>query len=250
MTSMTTKRRHFLLVGALAVAGCGGGASPYQGMQPEELFRLAQLEIEEGDHDNAIQVLDRLLIAHGDWPRIPEARLLLGDVHFAKEEYLTARAEYQRFLDRYAGHPSSPDAALGICRSLAELSPVAERDQSYTQEAITNCRNVVVDYAGLPQATEAAEISNTLRLTLAEKEYKTGEFYAKRNLHDSAIIYYERVADLYPETPWAPRALLGVYQANMEIGYEDLAEEARERLLDRYPDSASAAVIRGAGTEA
>jgi outer membrane protein assembly factor BamD len=245
---MTQTRRALLAASLLALAACGG-ASPYQGMEADALFRLAQTELESGDRDDAIEALDRLLLAFGDWPRVPEARLLLARIHFDAEEYLTARAEYQRFLDRHSGHPSTPDAALGICRSLAALAPEPERDQGYTEEAIANCRNVVVDYGGLPQAQEAADISNGLRTTLAEKDYRTGEFYTRRRLHDSAIIYYQRVADLYPETDWAPMSLLGVYQANVAIGYDDLAEEARELLLSRYPESESAIEVRGNGTE-
>jgi outer membrane protein assembly factor BamD len=216
-------------------------------MDAEALFQLASAEFEEGDYDNAIEVLDRLVLSYSDWPRVPDARLMLGDAHFEKGEYLTARTQYQRFLDRHSGHEASPDAALGACRSLAELSPVAARDQGYTQEAITTCRNVVVDYTGLPQAQQAADIANHMRQTLAEKEFTTGDFYFRRNLFDSAIIYYERVARLYSETPFAPRALLGIYRANNEIGYEDLAEEARERLISRYPESEAAALVAGNG---
>ncbi len=232
----------------LALTACGGGGGRYEGMDAEALFRLAATELEEGDHGNAIAALDRLVLSFGDWDRIPEARLSLGDAHFAKGDYLTARAEYQRFLDRYAGHPSSPDAALGVCRAVAQLAPVPGRDQGYTQEAIASCRNVVIDYAGLTQSTEAARISNLLRETLAEKEFDTAEFYFRRNLFDSAIKYYEFVATLYSETEWAPKALLGLYLSNQEVGYDDLAEEARERLLSRYPDSESAGVIRGDGS--
>ena len=123
------------------------------------------------------------------------------------------------------------------------------RDQGYTQEALLSCRNVVTDYAGLAQSNEAVQVSNKLRATLAEKDFETAEFYARRNLRDSAIKYYEFVADLYGETEWAPKALLGLYLVNQDIGYDDLAEEARERLLTRYPDSESAAAIRGDGSE-
>jgi outer membrane protein assembly factor BamD len=242
-------RRSTLLLLPLVAWACGGGAnSRYQGMDADALFRLATTEYEEGDHDNAIEALDRLLISFGNWARVAEARLMLGDAYFAKEEYLTARSEYQRFLDRHAGHPRSPDAALGMCRSLARLAPVPQRDQSYTQEAIAVCRNVVIDYSGLPQATEAAEISNELRKVLAEKEFNNGEYYFKRKLYDSAIIYWGFAANLYPETEWAPRALLGIYRANSEIGYDDLAEEAREQLLSRYPESEAAAEVRGNGS--
>ena len=233
----------FVVCSALFL-GCGGG-DPYQGMDADALFRLAVVEFEEGDHDNAVDALDRLLIAFGDWPRVPEARLLLADIHFDDGDYLTARADYERFLDRFVGHGSAPDAAIGVCRSLSMLTPAPGRDQGYTLEAIAACRDVSIDYQGLPQAIEAVEISNRLRATLAEKEFDVAEFYFRRGAPDSAIRYYEFVANLYPETEWAPKALLGVYEANREIGYDDLAEAARARLLAEYPDSESAAVIRG-----
>ncbi len=228
---------------SLGLAACGGGASQYQGIEPDALFQMAIAELEEGDRDNAVQVLDRLLIAHGDWDRLPEARLMLGDVYFERGDYLTARAEYTRFLDRYAGHPGSADAALGVCRSLAALAPEPERDQGYTLEAITSCRNVVLDFSGQEQSAEAARISNELRLTLAEKEFLTAEFYYRRELWDAAIKYYEFVSNLYPESEFAPPSLLGVYLSNHEIGYDDLAEDARDLLLQRYPDSDAATQI-------
>jgi len=232
------------LFGVLALSACGGGAGRYQGMEPQAIFQLATVEFTEGDHDNAIEALDRLLIAHGDWEGIPEARLMLGDAYFEREDYLTARAEYQRFLDRYPGHPRSSEAALGICRSLAELAPRPQRDQTYTEQAIASCRNVVIDYAGMEASAEAAGVSNALRMTLAEKEFLNAEFYARRNLWDAAIKYYGFVVDLYPESPYVPQALLGIYRANQAIGYDDIAQEARQRLLTEFPDSDAAAEIR------
>jgi outer membrane protein assembly factor BamD len=244
MSPIERRLARFSTVCLLLLVGCGGSSDRYQGMSAEDLFRLAESEFSEEEYDNAISALDRLLASFGDWARVQEARLLLGESYFQKEEYLTARSEYTRFLDRYPVHPLAPRAALGMCRALSALSPEPQRDQAYTQEAIGTCRNVVIDYAETPQATEAAELANGLRTLLAEKDYLNADFYFRRKLYDSAIKYYEFVARLYPETPFAPRALLGIYLSNQAIGYADLAEEARQQLLSRYPDSEAAAEIR------
>ena len=232
------------LLFAVVLSACGGGQSRYQGLSPDELFQMAEAEFAEGKHDNAIRALDRFLRDHGDWDRVAEARLMLGNVYFDRDDYLTARAEYNRFMDRYPGHPRAADAALGSCRSLAELAPIPQRDQGYTREAISACRNVVIDFAGMEQSAEAARISNRLRHTLAEKEFLNAEFYADRNMWDSAIKYYEFVVNLYPESDFVPDALLGIYRMNVAIGYDDLADEARQRLLDEYPESEAAALLR------
>jgi outer membrane protein assembly factor BamD len=246
---MSTNARRFTVLILMALpllAGCGS-SNPYQGMEAEELYLLGRQKYEEQDWDHAIRALDRLLISFGTSPLVADARMLLAQSYFAKGDYLTARSEYQRFLDRFPGSPDAPRAALGICRGLAALSPRPERDQNYTNEAISICRNVVVDYAGSEASVEAAELANNMRLKLAEKEYLNADFYFRRELWDSAIKYYEFVVQLYPESEWAPRALLGIYRSNTAIGYDDLADEARERLLAEYPDSPAAQEVRANG---
>lgn len=238
-------RPALLLLLTLGFAACGGPGNRYQGMDAPALFRMAQQEASEGDRDNAIRTLDRLLLAYGDWEGVPDARILLGDLYQENGEHLTASTEYRRFLDRYPGHPRAAEAALGRCRAFAALSPRPERDQTFTQQALTDCSNTAADFAGTSHAAEAQEISQRMRETLAEKEYLNGEFYLRRNIPDSAIKYFEFVLQSFPDTEYAPRALLGIYKANMAIGYDDLAEEARERLLTRYPDSQAAAEVRG-----
>jgi outer membrane protein assembly factor BamD len=244
----TTSIQYIAVFLVLALTACGGPSNRYQGMDAEALFLMAQSEADEGERDNAIRTLDRLLLAYGDWAGVPDARILLADQYFEKSEYLTAAAEYRRFLDRYPGHSRAAEAALGRCRSFSELSPRAERDQTYTQQAFVECSNTAADFAGLPQATEAIEIASTMRERLAEKDYLNGTFYLRRNMHDSAIKYFEFVIQRFPDSEYAPLSLLGIYRANTAIGYDDLAEEARDRLLARYPDSSAAAELGPDGT--
>ncbi|MCH7533403.1 MAG: outer membrane protein assembly factor BamD [Gemmatimonadetes bacterium] len=240
------KPRSFLVaLILLAAAACGGGFNRYQGMDADALYRLATEEYAENEFDNAADALDRLLLAYADWDRLPEARMLLGHARYADRDYLTARSEYVRFLDRYGGHADAVIAALGVCRSLAALSPDMPRDQVFTRDAIIVCRNVVLDYQGTPGAIEAAGLANRMRLKLAEKEYDTADFYFRRKMWDSAIKYYEFVTRLYAETEFAPMSLAGIYRANVAIGYEDEAEAAKQRLLERYPESPEAAAMRG-----
>lgn len=208
---------------------------------------MGQAQFDAGKWNDAVRALDRLLISFGASDLAPQARLMMAQAYFNKGDLLTARSEYQRFLDRFASSPEAPSAALGICKSLAGLSPDPERDQAYTNDAIGICRNVVVDYAGTPQSMEAATIANEMRMKLAEKEFLNADFYFRRKLYDSAIKYYEFVVQLFSETEFAPEALKGIYLCNMAIGYEDLAEEARARLLESYPDSPAAQELRTDG---
>lgn len=244
--SSISRRITILAFAALAFGGCGGG-DPYQGMEPTEIFGLARQKYAEGDYDKAIKAFDRFLLSYSSPELSPIARLLLAHSYYANRDYLTAESEYQRFLDRFPGHNDAASAALGVCRSLTALSPVPQRDQTYTREAVQKCGRVAGDYPATPQADEATAAAERMRMKLAEKDYLNADFYLRRNLYDSAIKYFEFVIETYPGTEWAPKALLGLRAANLAIGYDDLAQEAEQKLLDEYPDSPAAAQVRADG---
>jgi outer membrane protein assembly factor BamD len=247
--SSHTRRFTVLALLALPLLGACKSSNPYQGLEAPQLLALGRQKFESRDWDAAVRALDRLIMTYGDATEVAEARLLMARSYAGKGDHLTARSEFQRFLDRFPGHAEAPSAALGICSSLVALSPTPERDQSYTNEALTLCANVGVDYAGTPQAVEAGRLAGEMRLKLAAKEFLNADFYFRRKLYDSAIKYYEFVVQLYGDTEWAPKALAGIYHSNKAIGYDDLADEAKKSLLEKYPDSPAAAAFRvnGAG---
>lgn len=234
------------VTGALFSVACAS-APPYQGVAAPELFEIARGAFDVGDYEEAQQAFDRFLISFPSNDRAPEARMLLAEAYFSDEQYITALSEYRRFLNRFPDHASAPDAALGTCRSSAALSPNVQRDQSYTAEAENVCSNVAVDYPGTRAADEARETAGQMRHKLARKLHEIADYYFRRKFYDSAIIYWEMIEEQYADTELAPTALLGIMKAYEEIGYDDLVEEARQKILDVYPDSEEA---RGLGSNA
>lgn len=237
-----------LLQALLAVAAVGCiSALPYQGLTAVEMHELGQRAFDEGDYDETQRVLDRLFAAFPNYERAAEARLLLAESHFREGQYLSAASEYGRLVDRYPAHASAPDAALGRCRASAEQSPSIQRDQSATETAVVVCGNVVADYPGTSAAVEAARMAESMRLKLAEKLYTIGEYYFRRDFYDSAVIYWQMIENQYADTSWAPKALVGIMKAYEEIGYQDLVEEARRKILDSYPNSDEARNLANGG---
>ncbi len=241
-----SQRMFFRTVRLVALAGVGialsacASAPKYQGLTASQLYARAQQEFEHEDYGDAAETLEFLLRASPSFEQGAEAQLLLARAYFEDKQFITAQAEYTRFLDRYPAHPSAPDAALGVCRSNEALSPISQRDQTFTQQALQVCGNMVTDYAGTPQAEEAQRIVTEMQDKLAKKVYDNGHYYLRRDFNDSAIIYFQSVVDRYPGTEWAPRALVGIIDAYTAIGYDDEVEAARQRLLNEYPDSPEA----------
>lgn len=230
-----------------AVAAACASTPPYQGLTTDQLFELGAREFEEKDWDEAVRVFERFLSAESSSPRAVEARMYLARAYFNRKEYLTAATEFGRIVERHPGHPLAPEASLGICQSYAALSPHVQRDQSYTEQAVRACGNTLMDFPAHPVAAQAREIRDSMVEKLAEKLYIAGDFYFRRKLYHSAILYFGHVLRDYPRTKAAPKALLRTYQAYLALDWDREAQETRERLLREYPESPEARSLRSEG---
>jgi len=233
---------HILILASLALfAACGGGL-PYPGLTADEVYALALQAREQEDWDDAIRAFEFVLFSPG-FNRAAEARLLLANVQYSKGRFIESRSEYQRVIDRWPADTVAVRAALGVCRSLASLSPITQRDQAFTRQARLACRQVAGDFAGTVMGLEAARLADQMLLKLAERDYDTGRHYLKRGLLDSSLLYFEEVASQYPDTEWAPWALYQMIDVFGRIGYQRDVDATRELLLDAYPDSEPAQLL-------
>ena len=231
----------FGVASSLLLAACGGNL-PYPGLTAQEVYALGLQAREQENWGEAIEAFEFVLFSPG-FNQAAEARLLLADMQYGREQYIESRSEYQRVIDRWPADTVAVRAALGVCRSLSNLSPVTQRDQGFTRQARLACRQVAGDFAGTVMGLEAAGLADEMVLKLAEQDYDTGLHYQKRGLFDSALLYFEQVVSEFSETEWAPWALYQMVDVFGRIGYQRDVETARETLLDVYPDSEPAQLL-------
>ena len=226
---------------SLFLAGCGGSL-PFPGLTADEVYALGLQAMELEEWDEAAEAFEFALFSPG-FSEAAVARLRLANVRYSAERYIEARSEYQRVIDRWPADTVATRAALGVCRSLSSLSPITQRDQAFTRQARLSCRQVAADFAGTLMGLEASRLAEEMYLKLAEQDYETGLHYLKRNLLDSALLYFEEVATEYAETEWAPWALYQMVDVFGRIGYQRDVETTTELLLEAYPDSEPARLL-------
>ena len=236
-------RRTFMLCLASSslLAACGGSL-PFPGLTAPEVFALGLQAMQQEEWEDAAQSFQFVLSSPG-FNRGPEAQLLLAEAEFAQEQFIESRSDFVRVIERWPADTVAVRAALGVCRSLAGLSPIPQRDEAFTKQARLSCGNVTADYAGTLIGLEASRLASAMTLKLAEQDYDAGLHYLKRNLWDSALVYFEAVATEFPQTEWAPWALYQMIQAFDRIGYERDVATTRELLLEAYPDSEPAQLL-------
>ena len=238
----TLMRNSMLCVASsLFLAACGGGV-PFPGLTTEEIYALGLQAMEQEEWQEAIDSFEFILFSPG-FNRAVETRFRLAEAQYALGRYIESRSEFQRVIDRSPADTLAVRAALGVCRSLASLSPITQRDQAFTRQARLSCRQVAADFAGTVIGLEASRLSEEMTLKLAEQDYDTGLHYLKRGLQDSALLYFEDVATEFPETEWAPWALYQMIDVFGQRGYQRDVEATRDLLLEVYPDSEPARLL-------
>jgi len=225
------------------LAACAS-ADPYTGLSGDELWEAGYAAYEDRDWEDAITAFQRMLTQNPGHPRSAEARIYTARAHVERREFISAAAEYERFLELYFNHGMAPEASLELCRAYAALAPIPQRDQTYTRRARDACLQTEQEFRGLSVAQEAEAIHLRMVDELAERAYQNARFYQRRGLHNSAILNFDGVATQYPDTEWAPRAILGMYRSYQELGWDTEAEETATRLFARYPDSEATRELR------
>ena len=234
-------RGRLWLVLALVGASACASTPAYLSMQGEELWTSGVAAFDREDWDEAIERLEQFVVVSPGDTRAPEARMRVARAYAGREEYLTAASEFELFLQLHPSHGLAPEASLGICQAYAALAPHPQRDQTYTEDAEEACGVTAFEFRGLSVAVTADSIRLAMVNRLAEAAFQRAEFYERVNLYNSAVDYFEEVIAQYPDTPWAPQALLGVYHCYRELEWLPEAEETAVRLLETYPGSGAAA---------
>jgi outer membrane protein assembly factor BamD len=234
----------FATAGFVLVAACGARQENLAILPADDLYARGLAAMEAGDHEEAIVLLDYFVAQHLGDPRAPDARMMLGDAHFARSEYATAATHYMRLVNDFPLHARALEARFKTCDAYFQLSPNPPLDQEYTRSALAHCQSVADYYPGTEEATDALAHVATLRQKLAEKLYNTGVHYFRRREYDSAVVYFKEVVDQFPATSVAPQALEQLVETYTRIGYVEDAAEARERLLRDYPQSPEAQALR------
>jgi outer membrane protein assembly factor BamD len=241
---MTRLYRSLLLVGLILLSGCVKQGPNLAVLPADDLYAQATAAYEANQYGRAIPYLQAFVENHLGDPRAPDARLMLARAHMQRREEITAIMHYQRLVNDFPSSPLQLDARFGICEAYNQLSPRPALDPEYTQSAILHCESISQYYPGTEEAETAAGYVTVLREKLAQKLYDTAVYYADRRVFDAAVIYFEDVVREYPTTTFAPASLKRLSETYSRIGYVEDAEEARERLLRDYPDSAEARGLR------
>jgi outer membrane protein assembly factor BamD len=137
----------------------------------------------------------------------PEAQMKVGAAREKQRNYKEAVRAYETAADRYHDQPRVASEALyraGMAYN--QQADKADYDQSQAVQAIDTLLDFIALYPGDARVGEAEAVIAALRNERAHGSYEVARFYEKRHRWAGALVYYNEVIVLGPESPYADQA--------------------------------------------
>jgi outer membrane protein assembly factor BamD (BamD/ComL family) len=131
----------------------------------------------------------------------------LADYYFNRKQWAEAALAYDRFTEMFAGQYDTARAEyMAALSHFNSFRGVAYEDTPLL-EARHRFKAFVSRYPNATRTDAALTCITRIEDLLAQKGHAIGKFYARIGQPRPAAFYYQLVARLYPDTPWAQRSL-------------------------------------------
>jgi outer membrane protein assembly factor BamD len=219
-------------------------------LQPDKvLFDRAVKNIEHGDYEAARLTLNTLINTYDTSEFLAKAKLAIADSWFREggaHGLAQAEAEYKDFILFYPNMEEAAESQYKICNIHYKQMEKADRDDAQGQRAEDECRQVIVQFPNSKFTDQAKQMLRNVQEVLADKEFRTGNFYQTKGSFPAAAGRFAYVAQQYPLYSGADEALwdLGAAYKHMGDRFEDKEAVALSSLVKDYPLSLHVAAAK------
>lgn len=197
------------LSGILFVCLCGCASQKPKTIQDlDEYYQNGMKAFNKKKWDKAIDHFTLVVINSPGGELADDAQFYIGECYFGRKEYLLAISEYRQLVDRYAYSVYVEEAAYKIALSQFKSAPRYQLQQDYSLMALQSFQDFIDTYPSSRFSADAEQKIVEIRAKLARKLFESGKLYRKLQEWPAAIIYLDKVLELYYDTEWAEKARL------------------------------------------
>ncbi len=157
--------------------------------------------------DKAIEILKQVAenAPYGKYAEL--AKYKAGLAYRDIMDYENAILTFKELLDKYPNSTLADDARFQLAQVSTLLSTKPAYDQTPTKEARKEFEKLLKEHPESEMAGEADRLVRQLKEKEAQSLWDIAQFYEKRGMPESAIIYYEDIAYNYKDTKLVDMAL-------------------------------------------
>jgi len=148
------------------------------------------------------------IVTNGPYSDVaPHAQLRLGAAREKGEDYPAAVKAYETAADRYHDQPViAADALYREGVSYAKQAATAEYDQSAAGQAIATFTDFIALFPDDPRVPRAQKGIALLKAEQVHGNFEIAQFYEKSHKWAGAVVYYNEVLQLDPNSHYAAQA--------------------------------------------
>ena len=210
-------------------------------LQPDKvLFDRAINDIEHGRYEVARLTLNTLINTYDSSEFLAKAKLAIADSWYREggaHGLAQAEAEYKDFELFYPSMEESAEAQWRVCQIHYKQMEKVDRDNSQTLRAEDECMQMVTAYPNSHYTAQATQMLRNVQEVLADKEFRTGEFYHTKGAFPAAQNRLAFVTQQYPLFSGADDALWLEADSYKRMGdrFEDQQAAALSKIVKDYP---------------
>ncbi len=210
-------------------------------LQPDKiLFDRAIKNIEHGDYEAARLTLNTLINTYDTSEYLAKAKLAIADSWFREggtHGLAQAEAEYKDFILFYPNMEEAAESQFKVCNIHYKQMDKADRDNAQGQRAEDECRQVMVAFPNSKFVPQAQQMLRNTQEVLADKEFRTGDFYHQRGSFPAAANRLSYLSQQYPLYSGSDQALWELADAYKHMGdrFENQRAAALTTLVREYP---------------
>lgn len=233
-----------ILALCLFFVGCSSSES-FDANTPEGAFKLGEKFQNGSRFEEALAQFRKVKNKFPYSKLATEAELRIADIHFEREEYPEAQANYQVFKELHPNHQKSDYATYQLAMSyFNQLPSTIDRDLSLAGRTLIYFDEVITTYPNSEFAPKARDgKAKTLKM-LAEKEYYIANYYFIREQYEAALGRLQELLGRYPGMGFEPKALYRATVSAYKTNEYPLAKKYFDRLNSEFANSAEAKAAR------
>jgi len=221
---------------SMFTSACGGPAT-HKALTAEEQFAQAQKLYNKKKYFQSAEEFQKVIYNYPGANIIDTAQFYLANSYLKDEQYQLAAVEFERLVKNYPRSDFAPDSRFlaGYARYLAAPRHYG-LDQSELLTAIGLIEDFIIDYPDSKLIPEAEKTLKEAHTRLAKKAFKSGVVYVHIRAYESALIYFQKVIDDYPDTKYAALALLEMGKVQFKKKDFTKAAATFNTFLAQYPE--------------
>jgi outer membrane protein assembly factor BamD len=205
----------------------------------ESLFEKGKTLLDKGKFLDARKYLNFVFESYPNDALGQKSLLLVADSYFrrGRGQYVEARYRYRDYLSRY---PSADNRSFALYRYALcydkEHEPV-DRDPTNTREALNQYANLLKEAPQSSYAAEARARADALTDLLAEHEFGVGFFYFRKGDPAAALGRFQYTEEKFPTYSHRDKLYFHTGAALRKLGRNTDAAMYFAKLRDAYPKS-------------